>query len=57
MTMTNLSSSLKHQKNGVTITESHNGQSGAGQISALAISDCVDGTKDLVDCPTETCNS
>ena len=39
---------------GTTITVSHRGQSGASVISALAISDCVDGTKDLVDCNKET---
>ena len=36
--------------NGVTITSSHNGSSGWSSISALAISDCVHGTKDLVNC-------
>jgi hypothetical protein len=36
--------------NGVTITSSHNASSGYAYISALAISDCIDGTKDLSDC-------
>jgi hypothetical protein len=35
---------------------SEDGQNGATYISALAVSDCVDGTKDLVDCnKTTTC--
>ena len=33
--------------NGVTITSGHNGSAGYSSISALAISDCVDGTRDL----------
>ena len=33
--------------NGVTITSSHNGSAGYSVISALAIADCVDGTRDL----------
>jgi hypothetical protein len=33
--------------NSVTITSSHNGSAGYSVISALAISDCVDGTRDL----------
>lgn len=32
---------------GTTITSGHNGQSGASVISALAISDCIDGTRDI----------
>ncbi|MCX6356137.1 MAG: hypothetical protein NTZ78_14730 [Candidatus Aureabacteria bacterium] len=35
---------------GTSITSTHNAQSGASLISALAISDCVDGLKDLSDC-------
>lgn len=35
---------------GTAITSSHNGSSGYSVISALAISDCIDGTKDLSDC-------
>lgn len=38
--------------NGTTITSSHNGSAGYSVISALAIADCVDGTKDLEDCTT-----
>ncbi len=33
--------------NSVTITSSHNGSAGYSSISALAISDCLDGTRDL----------
>jgi len=36
--------------NSITITSSHNASSGYAYISALAISDCIDGTKDLSDC-------
>ncbi len=39
--------------NGTTITSAHNGQSGASVISALAISDCVDGTRDI--CTGDDC--
>lgn len=39
--------------NGTTITSSHNGSSGYSVISALAIADCVDGTRDL--CSTNGC--
>ncbi|MCX6355366.1 MAG: hypothetical protein NTZ78_10765 [Candidatus Aureabacteria bacterium] len=39
--------------NSVAITSSDNGQSGAGKISALAIADCVDGSRDL--CSTTGC--
>jgi hypothetical protein len=38
---------------GTTITSSHNGQSGASVISALAISDCIDGIRDL--CTGDDC--
>ncbi|MCX6355133.1 MAG: hypothetical protein NTZ78_09560 [Candidatus Aureabacteria bacterium] len=40
---------------GTTITSSHNGSNGYSFISALAIADCVDGAKDLIDCSTGVC--
>ena len=39
--------------NSVVITSGDNGQTGASKISALAIADCVDGTRDL--CSTDGC--
>jgi len=38
---------------GTNITSSHNGSSGYSVISALAIADCIDGTRDL--CSTDGC--